>query len=254
MTLRHLFSSARIAACFDDAALIGGMLAFERALARAQGACGAIPAPAAARIDDVGARAKFDVDTPGGRGAARGHARDPVRQAPDRAGRASRRRGVALCALGRDQPGSARYGAGALRKAGIATTARAVGSTRRCAGRTGRCASCNADRGAHACCNLRRRYRSASRPPCGSTRSRERDWRCDALRARVRCCNSGARAACLRRSAPRAAGGRAARARARPGDDCDAVARCARSRGATRRRSRHCMRGDGEARDSTSRC
>ena len=36
-----------IAGCFADDALIGGMLAFERALARAEGACGAIPAAVA---------------------------------------------------------------------------------------------------------------------------------------------------------------------------------------------------------------
>jgi 3-carboxy-cis,cis-muconate cycloisomerase len=63
MTLRDLFSSAEIAACFDDDALIGRMLAFERALARAEGACGAIPAQAAARIDEIGRSAKFDVAT-----------------------------------------------------------------------------------------------------------------------------------------------------------------------------------------------
>jgi 3-carboxy-cis,cis-muconate cycloisomerase len=63
MTLRELFASPAIVACFDDAALIGGMLSFERALARAQGACGVIPASAAARIDEVGNRAKFDIDT-----------------------------------------------------------------------------------------------------------------------------------------------------------------------------------------------
>ena len=51
VTLRSVFTSRAIAACFDDAALVGGMLAFERALARAEGACGAIPATAARHID-----------------------------------------------------------------------------------------------------------------------------------------------------------------------------------------------------------
>ena len=61
MTLRELFSSAEITACFDDDALVKGMLAFERALARAEGACGAIPVQAAARIDEVAGSAKFDI-------------------------------------------------------------------------------------------------------------------------------------------------------------------------------------------------
>ena len=47
MALRDLFASAPVAACFTDAALIEGMLAFERALARAEAACGVIPASAA---------------------------------------------------------------------------------------------------------------------------------------------------------------------------------------------------------------
>ena len=62
MTLKDLFASPAIAACFGDDALIGGMLAFERALARAEGACGAIPAAAAERIDQIAGAAKFDVD------------------------------------------------------------------------------------------------------------------------------------------------------------------------------------------------
>jgi len=61
VTLRDLFASPQIAACFDDDALIGGMLSFERALARAEGACGAIPASAAAQIDEVGSGTTFDV-------------------------------------------------------------------------------------------------------------------------------------------------------------------------------------------------
>jgi 3-carboxy-cis,cis-muconate cycloisomerase len=60
MTLRDLFASAPIAACFSDAALIGSMLAFERALARAEAACGVIPGSAAQAIDAVGARTTFD--------------------------------------------------------------------------------------------------------------------------------------------------------------------------------------------------
>ena len=62
MALRDLFASPLIAACFTDAALIRGMLAFERALARAQGACGTIPASAAKAIDAVGVEASFDAD------------------------------------------------------------------------------------------------------------------------------------------------------------------------------------------------
>lgn len=62
MTLRDLFASPAIAACFDDAALVGGMLAFERGLARAEGHVGMIPARAAARIDEVAGAAQFDID------------------------------------------------------------------------------------------------------------------------------------------------------------------------------------------------
>ena len=62
MALRDIFASPPIAACFTDAALIRGMLEFERALARAQGACSTIPASAATAIDAVGAQATFDVD------------------------------------------------------------------------------------------------------------------------------------------------------------------------------------------------
>jgi 3-carboxy-cis,cis-muconate cycloisomerase len=60
MALRDLFASVPIAACFSDAALIGSMLAFERALARAEAACGVIPGSAAQAIDAVGARTTFD--------------------------------------------------------------------------------------------------------------------------------------------------------------------------------------------------
>lgn len=62
MALRELFSSADVAARFGDDALIGGMLAFERALARAEGACGVIPEAAAARIDEIAGSAKLDLD------------------------------------------------------------------------------------------------------------------------------------------------------------------------------------------------
>ena len=58
--LEDLFASPEIAACFDDDALLKAMLSFERALARAEGACGAIPAPAARSIDTLAADAKFD--------------------------------------------------------------------------------------------------------------------------------------------------------------------------------------------------
>ena len=58
--LEDLFSSAEIATCFDDDALLRAMLSFERALARAEGACGAIPASAARSIDALAADAKFD--------------------------------------------------------------------------------------------------------------------------------------------------------------------------------------------------
>ena len=61
MTLRDVFSSPPIAACFDDAALIGAMLAFERALARAEGAHGLIPRSAAEAIDAAAANTSFDV-------------------------------------------------------------------------------------------------------------------------------------------------------------------------------------------------
>lgn len=62
-TLRSLFASQAIAACFDDGALLHGMLAFERALARAEGALGVIPAQAAARIDALLAGVQIDVPT-----------------------------------------------------------------------------------------------------------------------------------------------------------------------------------------------
>ena len=61
VTLRTVFASPAIAACFADDALIDGMLAFERALARAEGACGAIPADAAQRIDASLKTARIDV-------------------------------------------------------------------------------------------------------------------------------------------------------------------------------------------------
>ena len=60
-TLRNVFASTSIAACFDDAALVRSMVEFERALARAEGACGVIPAAAAERIDSVLSHASVDV-------------------------------------------------------------------------------------------------------------------------------------------------------------------------------------------------
>ena len=60
MTLRAQFASGPIADCLDDDALLRSMVAFERALARAQGAAGAIPAHAAERIDSLAAGARFD--------------------------------------------------------------------------------------------------------------------------------------------------------------------------------------------------
>ncbi len=60
-TLRDLFSSAEIAACFDDAALLRAMLDFERALARAEATCGVIPAAAAEGIESASHTARFDV-------------------------------------------------------------------------------------------------------------------------------------------------------------------------------------------------
>ena len=63
VTLRSVFASPAIAACFSDEALIGGMLAFERALARAEGACGAIPETSAKCIDAALRDAPIDVET-----------------------------------------------------------------------------------------------------------------------------------------------------------------------------------------------
>ena len=202
MTLRELFASPAIAACFDDAALIGGMLSFERALARAEGACGAIPVQRQPRESTRSqARAKFDVRRAGRRGAARRHARDPVRQAPDRAGRASRCRGVALRALGRDQPGRARYRARAVREArrrdgcsrgGIDSAMRWPRWPMRIARRR---------RSRARCCNRRRRFRSASRSPCWlDAVTRTRAGVATRFATRAPCSSSVARAACSHRS------------------------------------------------------
>jgi 3-carboxy-cis,cis-muconate cycloisomerase len=62
MALRDLFASPPVAACFTDAALIDSMLAFERALARAEAACSVIPASAAQAIDAVTAQVTFDAN------------------------------------------------------------------------------------------------------------------------------------------------------------------------------------------------
>ena len=61
MTLRDLFSSAAIAACFDDDALLRAMLDFERALARAEAGCGVIPASAADGIERGSRDVRFDL-------------------------------------------------------------------------------------------------------------------------------------------------------------------------------------------------
>ena len=61
MTLRDLFSSAAIAACFDDDALLRAMLDFELALARAEARCGVIPASAAEGIERASRNVRFDL-------------------------------------------------------------------------------------------------------------------------------------------------------------------------------------------------
>lgn len=61
MLLRSIFASTGVAACFEDAALLDAMLAFEAALARAQASCGLIPAQAAAGIEQACASMRFDV-------------------------------------------------------------------------------------------------------------------------------------------------------------------------------------------------
>ena len=60
--LRDTFASSAISACFDDASLVAAMLAFERALARAEARAGVIRQPAAGGIDAGAALATFDVD------------------------------------------------------------------------------------------------------------------------------------------------------------------------------------------------
>ena len=100
--LRDLFSTAEIAACFDDDALLGAMLAFERALARAEGACGAIPASAAQRIDALAADAKLDATLLVAE--ARVLERSRFLFSIDRASEALRRRRVPGMCTGADQP------------------------------------------------------------------------------------------------------------------------------------------------------
>jgi 3-carboxy-cis,cis-muconate cycloisomerase len=60
--LRDTFASSAISACFDDASLVAAMLAFERALARAEARTGVIPAQAAEGIEAGMQFATFDVD------------------------------------------------------------------------------------------------------------------------------------------------------------------------------------------------
>ncbi|HVE49404.1 MAG TPA: lyase family protein [Casimicrobiaceae bacterium] len=61
MALRDIFASKPMAACFDDASLLAGMLAFELALAKAEAASGMIPRAAADGIDAASRSMKFDV-------------------------------------------------------------------------------------------------------------------------------------------------------------------------------------------------
>ncbi|HVF63704.1 MAG TPA: 3-carboxy-cis,cis-muconate cycloisomerase [Casimicrobiaceae bacterium] len=58
--MRDVFSSAAVAACFDDESLVRAMLAFECALAEAQAEVGLIPASAAEPIRDAANAADFD--------------------------------------------------------------------------------------------------------------------------------------------------------------------------------------------------
>ena len=59
--LRDMFASAAIVECFSDASLLASMLEFERALARAEAACGAVPASAADGIERAARSVSFDV-------------------------------------------------------------------------------------------------------------------------------------------------------------------------------------------------
>lgn len=61
MALRNIFASQPIAACFDDASLLAAMLAFERALAKAEASVGMIPQTAADGIDAVSRSIEFDI-------------------------------------------------------------------------------------------------------------------------------------------------------------------------------------------------
>ena len=71
--LGPLLSDPETAALLDDAAQLRGMLAFEAALARAEGRCGVIPEDAAARIAEVTKALKIDPAT-----LAEGTARDGI--------------------------------------------------------------------------------------------------------------------------------------------------------------------------------
>ena len=62
MVLRDTFAASDIAACFDDASLVGAMLAFEGALARAEARTGVVPAAAAQGIGAAASGAQFDID------------------------------------------------------------------------------------------------------------------------------------------------------------------------------------------------
>lgn len=60
--LRDMLASKAIAACFSDAALVEGMLAFERGLAVAEAACGIVPRSAADAIESASRSTSFDFD------------------------------------------------------------------------------------------------------------------------------------------------------------------------------------------------
>ena len=60
--LRSMFASAGIADCFSDTALLEAMLAFERALARAQARCDVIPHTAADGIEAAATSMRFDAE------------------------------------------------------------------------------------------------------------------------------------------------------------------------------------------------
>ena len=104
--LGPLFGDAEVAAHFADAAEVAAMVAVERALARAEGALGVIPAEAAAAISDGLAGVR-----PRPRRARRRHPlrRRPGPRARRRPAQAARPRAGAVAPLGRHQPGHRRH-------------------------------------------------------------------------------------------------------------------------------------------------